>query len=119
MHTNLRDPNIKLTIQPETNDRLAFLDTCVHIKDDGSAKVTIYRKPTRTDQYLNFDSNHHLVHKRSFVITFFHHTYTVISEEEDMVQEIEHLKCVLRDNNCKSWILIKMPEKQRGTKNRD
>ena len=31
--------------------------TRVYIRDGESSKVIIYRKPTHTDQYLNFDSN--------------------------------------------------------------
>ena len=109
--SELQGPNIKFTVKPAFDGKLAFLDACVHINDDGSTKVTIYCKPTHTDQCLNVDSNHHLGHKRSVVRTLFHQAYTVISEEEDRIFETEHLKSVLRDNNYKAR-MCKIAEKQ-------
>lgn len=40
-HLNLWDAHVKFTIEPETNRKLYFLDTCVQIKGGGAAKVTI------------------------------------------------------------------------------
>jgi hypothetical protein len=54
-HINIIDPDIKFTIERHEKDsKLPFLDLCTHILDDGSMKITIYMKPTHTDQYLNF-----------------------------------------------------------------
>ena len=103
-HLNSRDPYIQFTIEPETDGKLPFLDACANVKEDGTTKVTIYRKPTHTDLYLNFDFNHHLEHKRSVVRTLFHWTRTVITEDQDKETEMKHLRSVLQNNNYKPWI---------------
>ena len=38
--------NIKFTVDAEQNNTLAFLDTCICLKDDGSTYVNVYRKST-------------------------------------------------------------------------
>ena len=62
-HVNNIDPHTEFTIEPEKDKQLPLLDLCMHILDDSSTKLTTHRKPTHTDQYLNFKSHHPLMHK--------------------------------------------------------
>ena len=104
-HLNSVDPNIQLTTETESNGELAFLDTCTVRQDDGSLRIKVYRKPTHTDQYLNWESNHPLEHKMSVVRTLFHRANTVPSHPEDTNAELEHVKAALKDCGYPEWAL--------------
>ena len=83
----------------------------MHVQDDGSTKVTLYRKP---NQYLNFSSDHPLVHKRSVGRTLFH-CADLIPNEDDRQQETEHVKNALRINGSPEW-MFKLPRKKPSDK---
>ena len=102
---------ILLHREVEEDEQIPFLDVCVHLQDDGSLKTTVYRKPTHTDQYLNWDSNHHLDHKRSVVRTLYNRVETHVSDTEDRVKEIDHIQKVLRVNGYSKWAL-KIPNQK-------
>ena len=114
-HLNSISPNIQFTLEEEKNGRIPFLDTCLHVNEDGSTKVTIYRKPTHTDQYLNFHPNHHLHHKRAVVNTLLLRAQTLVSEKTDKAKEIQHVKLALRSNNYPDWMLT-IPNTGTGTR---
>ena len=60
-HINSVDPAIRFTVEDNKEDgSIPFLDTIVKPEADGSLSITVYRKPTHTDQYLQWDSHHHL-----------------------------------------------------------
>ena len=51
---NTLHPKIQFTIEEESDGEVPFLDTLLKRKPDGTISVLVYRKPTLTDQYLNF-----------------------------------------------------------------
>ena len=66
LHINSVDPAIRFTVEDNKADgSIPFLHTIVKPEADGSLSITVYRKPTHTDQYLQWDSHHHLSAKFS------------------------------------------------------
>ena len=56
-HLNSVDPHIKFTMEsPFTDD--PYLDTMCLPNKDHSIQTSVYRKPTHTNQYLDWNSNH-------------------------------------------------------------
>ena len=111
-HINNIDPFIKFTIEKEENNQLPFLGIKIHRENNGSLSTTIYRKPTHTNQYLNFNSNHHLQHKRSVVRTLIHRANNAITNETDKKEEIKYIKDIISANDYKKWMINIPPKKQ-------
>ena len=73
---------------------IPFLDTTVRPEADGNLSITVYRKPNHMDQYLQWDSHHHLSAKFSVINTLTHRDKTVCSNPE-LCKEINHLRKAL------------------------
>ena len=58
---------------------IPFLDTIITPETDGTFTIGVYRKPTHTDFYLPWDSNHILAAKYSVINTLTHRTHTIIT----------------------------------------
>ena len=60
-HINSVDPAIPFTVETNKEDgAIPFLDTIVKAEADGNLSITVYKKPTHMDEYLQWDSHHHL-----------------------------------------------------------
>ncbi len=84
---------------------LAFLDTWSVIKDDGSIKTKVFHKDTHTDQYLHFDSNHQLEHKRGVMKTLMYRVDTIVSDIGDKESKRTHVKEALARNGYPDWLI--------------
>ena len=99
-HINSVDPAIRFTVEDNKEDgSIPFLDTIVKPEADGSLSITVYRKPTHTDQYLQWDSHHHLSAKFSVIQTLSHRASTMCSDPELLQKEKEHLRKALTKCN--------------------
>lgn len=83
--------SIKFTHKEEKNQSIAFLDLNIHHTDDRDIKIKVHRKPTHTDQYLLWTSEHPTIHKLSVVRTLYERT-TIITDPEDRTQEEQHMQ---------------------------
>ena len=90
---------------------IPFLDTIVKPEADGSLSITVYRKPTHTDQYLQWDSHHNLSAKFSVINTLSHRAKTVCSNPELLKQEKEHLGKTLTQCKYPKWALDKVEKR--------
>ena len=108
-YLNSIDPHIKFTIeQPNAEGGIPFLDTFPKPKGEEIA-VAVYRKPTHTDRYLDFNSSHPVSAKRAVVRALMDRAENVCSDPEILANEIDHLNKVLHYNNYPQWMI-----KQRG-----
>ena len=111
-HINSVDPAIKFTVEDNKEDgSIPFLDTIVKPEADGTLSITVYRKPTHTDQYLQWDSHHHLSAKFSVVHTLSHRASTVCSKPELLQQEQDHLGKALTKCKYPKWALDKVEKR--------
>ena len=98
---------------------IPFLDILITPKADGIFTTMVYRKPTHTDQYLQWDSNHNLASKYSVTInTLTHRARTLCSTAEFINTELEHLEEVLRDCKYPRWAIKKILHKQKHQPNK-
>ena len=91
---------------------IPFLDLLITPEADGTLTTKVYRKPTHTDLYLQWDSNHNLASKYSVINTLTHRARTLFSTPESIKQELEHLEKVLIGCKYPRWAIKKILQKQ-------
>lgn len=106
-YINQCDTHIKFTHETEVDGKLAFLDTCVHRGDHGQLTTTVYRKPTHTDQYLDFTSDHPLSTKVGVARTLLTRADKLCSSDSDKAKEKTHVRNALRRCNYPDWVIRK------------
>ena len=103
-HVNTIRPSIQFTMEKEKDNQLAFLDILITRTECGF-KTSVYRKPTFTGQYLNFNSHHPYSVKYGIARCLQHRAQTKSSDSHTYHQEMTRLKNTLRRNNYPDSIL--------------
>ena len=99
-HLNSIDHHIQFTKEDSRPDgSMPFLDILITPREDGRLKTTVYRKPTHTDLYLQWDSNHTITSKYGVVDTLHHRAKVICSSPELLQQEEKHLHQALTRYN--------------------
>ena len=101
-YLNSIDPNIKLTVEQPNS----FLGHIPKPKRE-EIEVSVYRKPTHTDRYLDFNSSHPILAKRAVVRALMDRANNVCSSSDILAKEVEHLSKVLHYNNWPEWFIYK------------
>ena len=82
-HLNQQHPSIRFTMETENDNRIAFLDSLVTREPEGKLHISVYRKPTHTDQYLAYDSHHPQSIKRGIVKCLHDRAKRIITKPEE------------------------------------
>ena len=90
---------------------IPFLDTIVKPEADGTLSNTVYRKPTHMDQYLQWDTHHHLSAKFSVINTLTHRAQTVCGNPELLHKEMDHLRKAFTQCKYPKWALDKVEKR--------
>ena len=105
---NTIEDSIKFTVEFECNNCIPFLDVLVMKNDNGTLQTKLYRKPTHTNRFLNFNSVHSYSHKFGLVKSLlFRANSTLNSKLEDKMNETKLLIEALTKNDYPDWFLKK------------
>ena len=95
-HINSIEESIQVTPEDiQADGSLPFLDVLVTPQPDGTLTMSVYRKPTHTNQYLQWDSHHSISAKYSVISTLYHRANEVCSINQQLKEEHEQIKQAL------------------------
>ena len=113
-HINSIYSHIQFTAEDQRSDSaMPFLDILITPSKDGSLSTSVYRKPTHTDVYLQWDSHHTLTSKYSVIGTLQHRAQTICADPKLPHKEEQHLKSALKKCKYPTWALNKIQMKSK------
>ena len=98
---------------------MSFLDTLVTLQEDGTLPNCVYRKPTHTDLYLQWDSHHNLACKYSVINTLTYRAKAVCSNSELLKTKLNQLQEVLSQCKYPKWAIDKFSQHQEDREKRN
>lgn len=105
-YLNSKHNNITFSSETEQNGKLAFLDVQVS-KVNGKFVTDVYRKPTFSGVYSNFNSFIPISYKYGLVLTLIFRCFSICSDMSRFHNELCELKNILRKNGYPLYFLDK------------
>ena len=90
--------NINFTVEKENVGSLSFLDVKICCKN-GKFVTSVYRKPTFSGVFTNYESFIPVYQKRGLLHTLLHRSFSICRDFKTFYFEIDHLKTILIKNN--------------------
>jgi hypothetical protein len=90
-HLNSQDNSFELTVELEKDGKISFLDILVS-RAAGCIATEVYRKPTNSDLYLQYNSCHPKSVKNGIVNTLLHRAETHSSSTDSYNREIANVE---------------------------
>ena len=109
---NSQHHRIKVTSEIQSDDKLSFLEVLTRIQIDRSLKFTIFRKKTHTDQYLHFNSNHHMSQKLGIPKTLNRRADMLVTDKSEQEKEKYYAERALRRCGYPTWATDKAKKKK-------
>ena len=97
LYLNCQHPNIKFTSEIEENNSISFLDIKIN-RDNNRFLSSVYRKPTFSGVFTNFDSYIPLSYKSGLISSLLYRAFKLCSNFEIFHQEIIFLKDIFKRN---------------------
>jgi hypothetical protein len=94
---NTRHPRIKFTTEMEKEGKLAFLDLLITRNEDQLC-TKVYRKPTHTQKYIHWRSNHPKANLLGILKGLVHRAHYFCDRDDDLQQELKLLENVFIAN---------------------
>ena len=84
----------------ESDNSLPFLDVLIVKERNEKLTTTLYQKPTHTNRFLNYNSQHSVSQKRGLIYTLLNRINSkLITKKKDKTIEMKNLMEALRHNN--------------------
>ena len=87
LYLNCQHPNIKFTSEIEENNSISFLDIKIN-RDNNRFLTSVYRKPTFSGVFTNFDSFIPLSYKSGLISSLLYKAFKLCSNFEIFLQEM-------------------------------
>ena len=99
---------IEFTAEKEENGEINFLDCMCYRDQENKVQTKVYKKPTHTGQYGNYNSNQPYWVKISTIKTLVNRAKSICTTEKDFELELKYIKNIIKLNDFPSNVIDKV-----------